>query len=40
MIKGIKFIIANSEIIHDAGPSLIATIKDIDNNKIQFSQSK
>ena len=38
--QGIEFITENSEIIHDAGPSLIATIEDIDNNKIQFSQSK
>ena len=38
--KKIEFITENSEIIHDAGPSLIATIEDIDNNKIQFSQSK
>ena len=38
--KGLEFITENGEIIHDAGPSLIATIEDIDNNKIQFSQSK
>ena len=38
--KGIESITENGEIIHDAGPSLIATIEDTDNNKIQFSQSK
>jgi hypothetical protein len=38
--KGIEFILDNGNIIHDAGPSLVITFNDIDNNKIQISQTK
>ena len=37
---GIEFILDDGNIIHDAGPSLIITFNDIDNNKIQISQTK